>query len=200
LFAKNKWEFVSDRELDIVLDHLHTLNDLTPKVRVSREKGVDPTFIFGLDTKLFSGLDNEYERSLVGDHNEEVQTMTVYKGLSESKPWHLHEHGHGCGCTIIPAGTLMSEVDSHGLEQEVLLDALKSLPSESIWRVKGFVRFSSGETNILNWAFGRHDLTSYIVDEQQELPTVKLTVMGQRGEMKRFAQKFANKLGAELSI
>jgi len=172
----NKWELVSDRELDTVLDHLHTLNDLTPKIRVSREKGVDPAVIFGLDTKLFSGLENEHKHGpLVGDHNEEVQTATVYRGPPKTKPWHSHEHGSSCECV-----------------------ALKLLPKESIWRVKGFVRFSSGEAKILNWAFGRHELTSYIIDEQHEIPTAKLTVMGQRGEMKRFVHKFANKLGAEI--
>jgi len=151
-----------------------------------------------LDTKLFSGLENEHKHGpLVGDHNEEVQTATVYRGPPKTKPWHSHEHGSSCEC-VAPARTFTSEIDSHGLEQEFLLDALKLLPKESIWRVKGFVRFSSGEAKILNWAFGRHELTSYIIDEQHEIPTAKLTVMGQRGEMKRFVHKFANKLGAEI--
>jgi len=164
---------------------------------------MDPTLIFGLDTKLFSGLEDEKEQSLVkGDHNEEVQTLTIYRGHSESKPQHSHQHshqhGHGCECAS-PARTLTSNDDSHGLEEELLIEALNVLPKESIWRVKGFIRFSSGETKILNWAFGRYELTPYASDEQQAVPSVKVTVMGQRGEMKRFAQRFADKLSAELS-
>src|SRR6185369_5879211 len=50
---KNKWEHVSDRALDFVLDHLNTLNDLTPKIRCKGRSGVDPNLIFGLETSLF---------------------------------------------------------------------------------------------------------------------------------------------------
>jgi hypothetical protein len=32
MLLQNKWEHVSERQLDIVIDHLNTLNDLTPKV------------------------------------------------------------------------------------------------------------------------------------------------------------------------
>ncbi|KAK1229088.1 hypothetical protein PQX77_007850 [Marasmius sp. AFHP31] len=47
----NKWEHVSERQLDTVLDHLHTLNDLTPKIRC-KGRQVDPDLIFGLESQL----------------------------------------------------------------------------------------------------------------------------------------------------
>lgn len=186
-----------ERDLDIVIDHLHTLNDLTPKIRVSKEKGVDPNLIFGLDSKLFS--DAKEQEKWKQDHNEEVQTMTVHIGTTS-----VHNHDgcdghHNCEGQDFahghPASTESVEITEASLDA-----ALALLPKESVWRVKGFVRFSpSGDTKILNWAFGRYELSNHITDQIHIIPPIKLTVMGQRGEMKRFAKRFADKLGAELS-
>src|SRR6266403_4039738 len=49
---QNKWEHISERALDDVLEHLNTLNEYTPKIRCSG-KSVDPALIFSIDSKLF---------------------------------------------------------------------------------------------------------------------------------------------------
>jgi G3E family GTPase len=192
--CQNKWEEVPERQLDIVFDHLHTLNDLTPKVKASRTTGIDSNLLFGLDSKLFRKPMSE----TVSDHDREVQTFTILKGAEG--PVH-RRCGSGEGCCgdghdhfeIEPNGA----DDTNGLERSLLLDALGSLSKESIWRVKGFVRLlPENQVHILNWAFGRYELGS--CDIQNAFPAIKLTVMGQRGEMKRLVHRFAERLGGSV--
>jgi hypothetical protein len=99
--------------------------------------------------------------------------------------------------------TVTSEVelngvdDTKGLERSILLDALGSLSKESIWRVKGFVRLlPENQVYILNWAFGRYELDP--CETQNAFPVIQLTVMGQRGEMKRLVHRFAERVGGNV--
>ncbi|KAI4525617.1 cobW-domain-containing protein [Schizophyllum commune Loenen D] len=188
----NKWEHVSERDLDIVYDHLHTLNDLTPKIRCKGRAGVDPSLIFGLDTQLFKDGAESF-----GDaaHNDEVETVTV----ASVPPVHKHEHEHGnehahAGekCHTQPATTIVPEP----IPEATLTSALAALSRESVWRVKGFVDLEGKGPHILNWAFGRYDLVPTTTTGASE--GVKFTVMGERGEVKRAARKLAAALGAEL--
>jgi len=189
LLVINKWEGVSERHLDVVFDHLHTLNDLTPKVKASITTGIDVNLLFGLDSKLF----HEPLSVPVSDHDREVQTFTVLKGTEGT----IHPHCGSGECTeghdhpkVQPNGVY----DDKGLERSLLLDALGSLPKESIWRVKGFVRLlPENQVHILNWAFGRHELDS--CDTRDTSAVIRLTVMGRRGEMKRLVHRFAERLG-----
>lgn len=65
--------------------------------------------------------------------------------------------------------------------------------------MKGFVQTENG-LKILNWAFGRYELTdapsSDVLGADEAL---KLTAMGERGEVKRAARKLAEALGAGIS-
>ncbi|OBZ72678.1 hypothetical protein A0H81_07498 [Grifola frondosa] len=70
----NKSEHISERALDILIDHLNTLNDSTPKIRCNGRSGVDPNLILGLDSKLFSRSE-----SFNDHHHNEVETVTVYR-------------------------------------------------------------------------------------------------------------------------
>ncbi|KAG6374295.1 CobW domain-containing protein [Boletus reticuloceps] len=181
----NKWEHVDDRALDLVLDHLHTLNDLTPKIRCNGRDGVDPNLLFGVDTKLFR--DSDRETSVLGGeiHHDEVQTITISKGSGTSE--HLC-HNEACNDDAVVHG------DGEGvsaIEERVLRDALEGVSKETVWRIKGFVRLESGVC-ILNWAFGRYELTPCGKDEGY---AVRLTVMGERGEVKRSINRFSQLLG-----
>lgn len=191
---QNKWEGVPERQLDIVFDHLHTLNDLTPKVKASRTTGVDPSLLFGLDSKLF----REPIAGATSDHDREVQTFTILRGTEVHRRCESEEecggerHSH-------PEAEPDKVDDTGGLERSVLLDALGSLSKESIWRVKGFVRLlPENRVHILNWAFGRYELD--FCDAQDAFPAIRLTVMGQRGEMKRLVHRFAERLGGDVCV
>lgn len=192
---------MTERRLDIVMDHLHTLNDLTPKIRCNGRGGVDPTLVFGLDTKLFSD-----PSQLVpdGSHNDEVQTVTVWRGTSIVHP-------PSCACQEYhdhPQPGDQANNDGPALNEALLTSALAALPKESVWRVKGFVGLASLDSRspklfIVNWAFGRFDLTQAVTgrgESQDSSPgserNVLLTVMGERGEMRRYATKFAKDIGA----
>ncbi|KAM6504433.1 cobW domain containing protein [Amanita muscaria] len=173
LILINKWENVSDRSLDIVLDHLNTLNDLTPKIRCRGRDGVDPGIVFGLESTLHSGTVHVSD-----SHHDEVETITIY-------------------CDMPASATLV-------VTKAVLEKALGHLSKEVVWRVKGFVRIVEDEDGkvgvyIVNWAFGRYDLTCLTTGHSDE-DVIKLTVMGERGEVKRASARFANALGAAIKV
>ncbi|RDB31054.1 COBW domain-containing protein C15D4.05 [Hypsizygus marmoreus] len=201
----NKWEHVSERALDFVLDHLNTLNDLTPKIRCRGRNGVDPNLIFGLETTLFIDKANYLHADTEGlaSHNEEVETLTLYRGSPRGRPHHNHD-GH-CEECIGHAETdgrdhapERSEVEANeGVSREDLDSALKSVSKESVWRVKGFVRLEKEKMHILNWAFGRYELTPFSDDAETE-EMVRFTVMGERGEVRRAIRKFCTRLGATI--
>ncbi|SJK99837.1 related to putative GTPases (G3E family) [Armillaria ostoyae] len=185
----NKWEHVSERQLDTVLDHLGTLNDLTPKIRCRGKQGVDPKLIFGLETKLF--MEEEAFKDV--EHQDEVETVTILRGADLSV---YHHHSH-CD-SHVEEEVAESETSEEGITHEQLQTALDSLSKESVWRVKGFVRFDfHKDVYILNWAFGRHELTM-LRGEHKEMSVIRLTVMGERGEVKRAVRGFAGALGAKI--
>lgn len=72
--------------------------------------------------------------------------------------------------------------------------------------MKGIVRLAdeSGgfKTHILNYAFGRHELTPFpTLDEDEDLlgVSIRLTVMGERGEVASRARKLAAALSADFA-
>jgi G3E family GTPase len=210
---QNKWEYVSERALDDVIEHLNTLNELTPKIRCAG-RSVDPALIFGIDSKLFrDDAPPRHERlgTMTDDvrHHDEVETVTLLRGAPA--PAHVHtdacNHAHPQDSTTIPRDT---GAPLPRLDEPALAVALRELPKECVYRVKGFIRFSisrphataEGEEGqqILNWAFGRWELVrvpaASSLEEIGEL--VRLTVMGERGEVRRYAKKLAEVLGAEV--
>ncbi|KAH6909143.1 cytoplasmic protein [Coprinopsis sp. MPI-PUGE-AT-0042] len=190
LILLNKWEHVSDWELDIVMDHLHTLNDLTPKVRCEGRAGVDPALIFGLDSQLF-------QLEEIGKHEHDDSHHESTKEAS-------HPHHHEVQTFTV---TSQSSLDVVFIEK-----VLQGVSKEAVYRIKGFIRLedksrgdedqhssASISTNterrsrrvvICNWAFGRHELTPYssngsLLDGEQ----IRLTVMGERGSAVKMAAK-----------
>lgn len=205
IICKNKWEHVSDRTLDLVLDHLNTLNDQTPKIRCKDRNGVDPALIFGIETTLFlEGTKLLLESSPT--HNEEVETVTISRGVFHRGSHHNHAHGkRGCGWNSSSPPSVQTE-DSHvpgptdgGIEREELIAALNKLSKESTWRVKGFVRLRGAGMYILNWAFGRFELTRLTNSAGTETyGAMQLTVMGERGEVRRAIRKFCVAMDATI--
>lgn len=120
----NKHDQVSDRDYDILMDHLGTLNDTTPRIRISSSEPLDPNVIFGLDTKLFmqqEGEKNDWS-GMTGSsstnqwHGDEVEVKTIWRGGSKpgtkkrkrddkadgqsstATPAHSHPAGEDCAC------------------------------------------------------------------------------------------------------
>ena len=139
---KNKWELVSDRALDLVLDHLNTLNDLTPKIKCKGRDGVDPNILFGLGTKLFMDNGSETAYDAFPLHNDEVETVTIYRGFARTQSHHqVHERNHigdQCACTrntIEGTGTDGSSPpgdSNEPIQRDILESALRELSKESI--------------------------------------------------------------------
>lgn len=187
---ENKWEHISERALDLLIDHLNTLNDTTPKIKCQGRAGVDPAFILGLDTTLFQ-LEARGDFPADDTHHDEVETVTLLKGYTSTHAGHTHDgHAH-------THDAQEDAMDDTPIAEQQLVDALSSLSKETVWRVKGFVRLERG-LHILNWAFGRHELTPFDDDADKHRGSIKLTVMGERGEVKRAARKLAEKIGAQM--
>jgi hypothetical protein len=160
-----------------------------------------------------------------------VETLTLLR--CAPLPAHAHEHVH----TTTPSDThdhhphppshpedpkaaVATPRPLSPLDEPTLTAALRQLPKESVYRVKGFIRFGfvpppstpppvadadadSRPWWILNWAFGRWELVrapAPVVDEDEDdgdhkHGVVRLTVMGERGEVRRYAERLAEALG-----
>ncbi|KAI0249872.1 cobW-domain-containing protein [Lactifluus subvellereus] len=176
----NKWEHIPERALEDVLEHLYTLNELTPKIRCVG-KSVDPALIFGIDSKLFRDAQQHppapIKHNDITQHHDEVETVTLLRGA----PAPAHP---------------------------TLAAALLQLPKESVYRVKGFIHSKDRGQSwwILNWAFGRWELvrapaSSFAADDEGDGgEAVRLTVMGERGEVWRYTRKLAQALGATVVV
>ncbi|KAJ2821468.1 hypothetical protein IWW50_004625 [Coemansia erecta] len=178
LILLNKWEHVSERQLDLVVDHVNDLNTDTPKVKIDATSGVDPDVIFGLDTSLFALA----ERESAGNAGE----------IS-------HDH-HSQEIDLIEVTRKWSGDHSQLISSVGFVDLLKHLPSDDVYRVKGIVRLSdavadeadtpattlqlengstSGLMYIVNHAFGRYTFTPLTIDAQKHADVLaRLTVMG----------------------
>ena len=170
---QNKWEFVSERSLDIVMDHLYTLNDETPKIKCQGKNGVDVSLVFGIESKLSLERMEEAESTAVHD---EVETVTVFKGRT---------HSHG-----------VEALQLADIDKDRLIRALSTLPRESVWRAKGFVKLSDGNWVSVNWAFGRYDVQGYTGGDIEG--TLCMTLMGSRESVREAAHKFTSLLEGEL--
>lgn len=122
----------------------------------------------GVDPKLIFGLESKLflEKDALHDaaHNDEVQTLTL------------------------------SRTTGQAIDQALLVQALSAVSKESVWRIKGFVRLTTGQTVIVNWAFGRSDFIPLEKNHLEEEVMVKMTVMGERDEVRRRIQDFAGQL------
>ena len=192
------------------------MNDLTPKIKCKGRDGVDPNLLFGLETKLFTENGNQVNHPAVQSHNDEVETATVLKGSARIRNQHEHHHvsDSECDCAQNTLQSAEAEDHSHGqqndepIERANLERALDELSKESIWRVKGFVRLKGNDSqtptedaesqvHILNWAFGRYDLIPFLSESGLEgSEMIRLTVMGERGEVRRAIRRFSVSLSA----
>ncbi|KXN85855.1 COBW domain-containing protein C15D4.05 [Leucoagaricus sp. SymC.cos] len=205
----NKWEHVSEQQLDEVIDHLNTLNDATPKIKCQGRNGVDPNLIFGLQSELFLEPPTNLNES-DGAHHDEVETATLYSGGSLEN--HSHNHS-GSDCPHCKNHDIQEQQGkensgaAEGLDREILTKALQALSRENTWRVKGFLRLNDKDSSapcvhILNWAFGRYELRAVRAESAneylKEAEMIRLTVMGERGEVKKVARRLAGNIGANV--
>ncbi|KAJ2765118.1 hypothetical protein IWQ57_004902 [Coemansia nantahalensis] len=183
LVVLNKWEHVSERQLDIVIDRVNDLNTDTPKIRADPATGIDPDVAFGLDTRLFSLSERPGTAAAAapdGAHEHHAQEVDL---IEIARPW------SGDASALLPPADV--------------LGLLKQLSPEDVYRVKGIVRLASavseaaasaslppppprpdavathGVLYIVNHAFGRYTFTplTAAVDAYDNV-LARLTVMG----------------------
>lgn len=133
--------------MDTLHDHLSTLNEDTPRIKVSSEQPITPDLVFGLDTQLFSrqgeeGVDWEKIAGAGAGagkwHGDEVETRTIWRGGRKpgaDKPKHEHANGDACngGCEtekVEHGQATDSDGEIKPLSRETLEDALSKLSFE----------------------------------------------------------------------
>ncbi|KAK4192983.1 CobW/HypB/UreG, nucleotide-binding domain-containing protein [Podospora australis] len=199
LVVLNKWEGVSERRYDEVLDRLGDLEVDVARVRSDKGK-VDVGVLFGVD----GGLARELrEEELKGEE----------KGPDEKE----HEHGHEHGAHGHQKEVEVISVEFKGKDVVVdtakLLWFLRSAPKDEVYRIKAIltvspeglensdedvaVQVSPRNRYILNWAFGRWTFTPTAEDveehESSSEAVLRMTIILARYE----SNKWMKKLGDE---
>ncbi|KAI9183877.1 hypothetical protein H9P43_002929 [Blastocladiella emersonii ATCC 22665] len=191
LILLNKHELVTERELDLVLDHVYELNEDTPKVKYASDLDLD--LLFGLDTQLFSTLPTG---SRLGEIKVGGQADDAHGGIDHMKN---------------EVDLLTIEDDSFDGTNAVPLAAwdefLGKLSKDTVYRVKGLVRVVGAEDGaepylvIVNHAFGRTAITKVESSEimrDHAAVRAKLTVMGT--SLFVYKALFAKFFGAAASV
>ncbi len=146
-----------------MLDHVYTLNPDTPTIRCEGKSGVSPDVVFGIDTKLFG----TGQPALEDNHDHMKQDLDAFSFTAARAP--------------ASAGLLRSHVEQK-------LNDPMHLPKDQFYRIKGFVWLREQESDqndvqlyIINWAFGRFDLTLVTaknVLERHQNQMFSITTMG----------------------
>lgn len=169
----NKHQLVTEREYEECLDHVYTLNEDTPIIKAFEREdvAVDPDLIFGLDTRLFEELKDKYMiDGYVNDHEHhsgEIDLIQVESSADES------------------------------ITRQKLEELLESCSKEDVYRIKGFVKIEGEGICILNFAFGRWDITPLTRPVKEGEKGIRLTVMLARGEGRLYQREFEKGFGGQ---
>jgi G3E family GTPase len=166
----NKHELVSEQEYEECLDHVYTLNEDTPIIKTFERENiaVDPDLVFGLDTRLFQELGKE---------------KYMIDGYVDDDDGHHHSRE-------VDLIQLESGGDKN-ITREKLEDLLQSCGKEEVYRIKGFVKLEEEGICILNFAFGRWEITPLTRTIQDGERGLRLTVMLARGEGRQWKKEFS---------
>ncbi|KAL2815575.1 hypothetical protein BDW59DRAFT_176086 [Aspergillus cavernicola] len=199
LIVFNKWETVSERRFDDVLDRVGDLGVETAWVKSDRGR-VESGVLLGIDGALFA---TESEGSGVMDG----------KGDKDGHG-HEHEHGHQSEVEVLSVALRTSSgTPNRSIDVSALENLLSTASKEEVYRIKGILRCStqsppatssddldirpggnsSSESGyyILNWAFGRWTCTpSEIVAEAADpMVIARITLILARYESAKWKKR-----------
>ncbi|KAJ3164469.1 hypothetical protein HDU88_005346 [Geranomyces variabilis] len=216
LILLNKHELVSERQLDDVIDRVNDLNTDTVKVHVDADKGIAPDLVFGIDSKLFELSDRasderKWAAMIDPAHMQsDVQVATIEGRTAESsslasQSCNGKEHTQDCTCNGEHSTAALKSIAASPITREALATLFEPIPADTVYRIKGFVLLAptppatdSPQLHIVNWAFGRMELTPVRrVDPAHAGVGVLLTVMGQFG-MKTWVGKIKDVLLSDI--
>ncbi|KAF2842936.1 CobW/HypB/UreG, nucleotide-binding domain-containing protein [Patellaria atrata CBS 101060] len=192
LIIINKWESLSDRAYDTLLDKLGDLEIDSPREKSDRG-WVNKEIVFGLDTKLAKATANK-------------------QGRSES---HTDDHGHNHQNEVeVLSVAVTSSDDSSVIDSQKLISFLSEVNKEEVYRIKAVVHTyqvpsssdeqtsmlgspSSPSRYILNWAFGRWKFTpiprSETLGEEPGEPQLRMTIVTARYESNKVKRSVEQK-------
>ncbi|KAI8592774.1 CobW/HypB/UreG, nucleotide-binding domain-containing protein [Geranomyces variabilis] len=216
LILLNKHELVTERQLDDVIDRVNDLNTDTVKVHVDADKGIAPDLVFGIDSKLFELSDRasderKWAAMIDPAHMQsDVQVATIEGRTAESsssasQSCNGKDHTLDCSCNGGHSTAASKFIAASPITREALATLFEPIPADTVYRIKGFVLLAptlpatdSPQLHIVNWAFGRMELTPVRrVDPAHAGVGVLLTVMGQFG-MKTWVGKIKDVLLSDI--
>ena len=189
LIVLNKWENVSERQVEDCLDRIGDLEVQVAWIKSDRGR-VDQSVLLGLDSAMAKGLASisgehagEHSHEYASDHQTEVEVLSVRVSSEESSP--------------------------QVIDTEVLHEFLSSAPKDEIYRIKAILATSrlpssSDDTRpnhipeeapsisnyILNWAFGRWTFTA--LNSPSALPPktlMRMTIILARDEAEKWKHR-----------
>ncbi|KAL4820531.1 CobW/HypB/UreG, nucleotide-binding domain-containing protein [Aspergillus spinulosporus] len=197
LIVFNKWEHVSERRFDEVLDRVGDLEVQIPWVKSDKGR-VEKDVLLGIDGALFA-------KQAVEDGHEHEH---------EHVDGHGHEHGHQSEVEVLSVTLRQTEgAGSSTINVPALEKLLSSAPKEEVYRIKGILRCSTqtplasssedldarrslssssdSAYYILNWAFGRWTCTSseVVADAADPATVARITFILARYESAKWKKK-----------
>lgn len=193
----NKHELVSESELESVLDHVYGLNADAPVLRCHGKLGVDPDVVFGLDSQLFSNLNqvNEAEsgRIELSDHQDrEVDLIQVIKDTAAQVLDRQEVEKFFC--------TLKAEnfYRIKGSRGNLLFLTLSDVIQLFLLLLLGMMKTAEGFC-LANFAFGRPDWTT--LSKYESNREVQFIFMGtELAGSKKKIQEFFGATDAEITL
>ncbi|KAL4754174.1 hypothetical protein BDW72DRAFT_148467 [Aspergillus terricola var. indicus] len=222
LIVLNKWEHVSERRFDEVLDRVGDLEVQIPWVKSDKGR-VEKDVLLGIDGALFA-------KQVIEDGHHEHGHEHGHEHADGHADGHEHEHGHQSEVEVLSVtlrqteGTGASTIDVPALEK-----LLSSTSKEEVYRIKGILRCSTqtppatssddlemrpslsnssdSAYYILNWAFGRWTCTGteVVADAADPATVARITFILARYESAKWKKKLEGGAlihgnGAELSV
>ena len=148
LILLNKYELISERELDLVIDSVNDLNTDTPKLKWSRNCS-DSSLLFNLPIRPFTSqsIGMDFDSLDVNHHSQEIDMIHISS--------------------------------STAIESTLRLESfLQKVDKECVYRIKGILALGNHEYSVLNWAFGRWELTLFRNKLNETNQCSRVTVMG----------------------
>lgn len=195
LIIMNKWEEVSERKLDDVLDRIGDL-DLDPPVPCMKSKRgiIEKEAILGLDGALARTLGSDSHDQ--GDHKHDDEEM------------------HHQGEVEVVSAILESSNSDDSLDLSALHSLLMEAPKDEVYRIKAILRSTEAPKSsdgdslngsvldpsaerpcnyILNWAFGRWTFTKLEPHakgtDQQSESVLRMTIVTARYESSKWVKR-----------
>ncbi|PVU91869.1 hypothetical protein BB561_004161 [Smittium simulii] len=152
LILLNKVDELSERQIDLVIDHVDELNTDTPKIKVFKDKPIPIDLVFGIDTQLFQIINGDItfpdntepytDHHDTDHHSKEIDVIQVH--VLKDSPKIETDDSNQSKDNLIPLQK------NDGYYYNDLKKFFQLLPPEDVYRLKGVVKLLDKRLDLLN--------------------------------------------------